>query len=107
MSEALSHSSYRSHGSHAPEDSISQVLPPYFNNNFQVDIDLENDNSTNSDSLSSAASELLTGTFGSNSIDGHLAGGQSSAAITSDISGMHLTIPAAFLMKRKARKGHG
>ncbi|RPA88397.1 hypothetical protein L873DRAFT_1796672, partial [Choiromyces venosus 120613-1] len=74
MSEALSHSSHGSQGSLGPDDSISQVLPPYFWNNFQLDIDLENDDSAHSDTLSSAPSGLLTATLDSNSNASDLTG---------------------------------
>jgi len=92
MSEALSHSSHGSQGSLGHEDSISQVLPQYFTDDFRVDVDLENESSTHSDNLSSAPSGLLTPTFGSNSTEGNIRAGESSATITSDISGMHLNV---------------
>lgn len=104
MSEALSHSSHGSRGSLGPDDSISQVLPQYFTDDFRIDVDPENESSTHSDGLSSAPSGLLTPTFGSNSSEGIIQAGQSSATITGDISGMHLNVPHAFLPKRKARK---
>jgi len=45
MLEAISHISYRSQGSLGPDDSVSQVLPPYFCNNSQLDMEEENDDS--------------------------------------------------------------
>ena len=106
MSEALSHSSHGSPGSLGPDDSISQVLPPYYAEDYRLDTDLENESSTQSDSLSSAPSGLLTTTFASNSLDDNIRAGETSATITGDISGMHLSVPQRFLPKRKARKGH-
>jgi len=108
MSEAPSHSSHGSQGSLGPDDSISQVLPQYFTDDFRLDIDLENESSNQSESLSSAPSGLLTLTYGSDSSEarGNQPGGESSATITGDISGMHLNVPDAFLPKRKARKGY-
>lgn len=108
MSEALSHSSHGSHGPLGPDDSISQVLPQYFSDSFRLDIDLEHESSASSDTLSSAPSGLLTATFASNSITDELplASGESSSALRSEISDMHLSVPAAFLPKRKNRTGH-
>ena len=105
MSKALFYSSHRSQGSLGPEDSISQVLPPYFSDNFRLDIDLENESSTHINSLSLAPSGLLTPTFGPNSSRENLLVRENSTTIAGDISGMHLNVPHAFLPKCKARKG--
>jgi len=106
MSEALSHSSHGSQGSLGPDDSISQVLPQNFTDDFRIEVDAENESSTDSDGLSSAPSGLLTPTFGSNSVGGIIRVGKSSGTITGNIAGMHLNVPHAFLPKRKARKGY-
>ena len=111
MSQAPSHISSGSQGSLCPDDSISQVITPYFDETFRYDLESHNDESTTaSDILSSAPSDLLTTTIGggsrvtSQNYTGQV--GTASAVITSEISGMHLGVPAAFLQKRKARKGH-
>lgn len=106
MSEALSHSSHGSQGSLGPDDSISQVLPQYFTDSFRLDIDLEQESSAPSDTLSSAPSGLLTATFESNSIASNLPIGETSAILRSEISDLHLNVPATFLPKRKSRTGH-
>jgi len=108
MSEAVSHISYGSQGSLGPDDSVSQVLPPYFCNNFQLDMEEENDDSAPSETLSSAPSGLLTATLDSHSISedvGRNASG-SSVVMRTNMSSMNLDVPSVFLPKRKARKGH-
>ena len=111
MSQAPSHISSRSQGSLHPDDSISQVITPYSDGTFRYDLELHNDESTSaSNILSSAPSDLLTTTIGDGSRvtspNYSRLGGTASAVIVSEILGMHLGIPAAFLPKRKARKGH-
>jgi len=56
----------QSQGSLGPADSVSQVLPPYFCNNFPLDIEEENDNSAPSETLSSAPYGFPTATLDSN-----------------------------------------
>jgi hypothetical protein len=110
MSQAPSHISTGSQGSLGPDDSISQVITPYFDPTFRYDLETHNDESTTSDILSSAPSDLLTTTIvdssGATTHNYGGLGGTVSSSITSEISGMHLGVPAAFLHKRKARKGH-
>ena len=100
--------SYGSQGSLGPDDSVSQVLPPYFCDNFQLDIDAENDDSAPSDTLSSAPSGLLTATLDSQSISDNIVVEPASGSVVmrTSMSTMHLDVPSAFLPKRKARKGH-
>jgi len=87
---------------------VSQVLRPYFCNNFPLDIKEENDDSAPSEALSSALSGLLTATLDLNSISEDIARepSGSSVVIRSNMSSMNLDVPSAFLPKRKARKGH-
>jgi len=122
MSEAQSHSSAGSQGSIRPDDSVSQILPPYFTDNsgYRYDLDIDEDQYTASDTLSSAPSDLLTPTLASNTSDSmnppsrlavtRLGTNPStlpgSGLFTGDISAMHLGVPSSFLPKRKARKGH-
>jgi len=108
MSEAVSHISYGSQKSLGPDDSVSQVLPPDFCNNFPLDIEEENDDSAPSETLSSAPSGLLTTTLDSNSISEDIAREPSGSSVVmrSNMSSMNLDVPSAFLPKRKARKGH-
>jgi len=70
MSEAPSHSSTGSQRSLRPDDSISQVIPPYFTDNsgYRYDMEIDEDGSGPSDILSSPPSDLLTPTIGSNSL---------------------------------------
>jgi len=67
MSQALSPILTLSQGSLHPDDSISQVITPYFDQTFGYDLETHNDKSTESDILYSAPSYLLTTT-----IDVHL-----------------------------------
>ena len=108
MLEAVSHISYGSQGSLGPDDSVSQVLPPYFCNNFPLDIQEENDDSAPSETRISAPSGLLTATLDSNSICEDIARDPSGSSVVmrSNMSSMNLHVPSAFLPKRKARKGH-
>jgi len=103
MSQAPSHLSTGSQGSLRPDDSISQVITPYFDQTFHYDLESHNDKSAASDILSSAPSDLLTTTIGKASgitTKNYIGqAGTASASITSEISGMHLGIPAAFLQK--------
>jgi len=104
MSEAVSHISYGSQGSLGPDDSVSQVLPSYFCNNFPLDIEEENDDSAPSETLSSAPSGLLTATLDSNSISEDIAreSSGSSVVMRSNMSRINLDVPSVFLLKRKA-----
>jgi len=108
MSEAVSHISYGSQGSQGPDDSLSQVLPPYFCNNFALDVEEENDDSAPSETLSSAPSGLLTATLDSNSISEDIVREPSGSSVVMrrKMSSMDLDVPSSFRRKRKARKGH-
>lgn len=64
MSKARSHASTGSQGSIFPEDSTSQVITPYFDNGYRYDLESQQNDSTASDILSSAPSDLLTETVG-------------------------------------------
>jgi len=98
MSQVPSHISTGIQSSLLPDDSISQVITPYFDQTFRYNLETHNDESTASDILSSAPSDLLTTTIGhSSSTATHNYGGlrgTASASITSEISGMHLGVPA-------------
>ena len=89
MSQAPSHISTGGQGSLRPDDSISQVITPYFDQTFGYDLESHNDESTASDILSSAPSDLLTITIGDASgiTTQNYSGqaGTASASITSDI----------------------
>jgi len=116
MSEAPSHSSTGSQSSLRPDDSISQVLPPYFTDSsgYRYDMEIDEDGSGPSDILSSAPSDLLTPSIDSNTIQDRLPthhsnpGGNipSVPSFTGGISGIHLAVPASLLPRKKARKGH-
>jgi len=92
-----------SQGSLHPDGSIQQVITPYIEQTFQYDLESHNHESTASHILNSAPSDLLTTTIGDASgittqiYSGHA--GTASASVTSEISSMHLGVPAALIQK--------
>jgi len=122
MSEAQSHSSAGSQGLIHSDDSVCQILPPYFtdSSSYGYDFDIDEDQYTASDTLNSAPSNLLTPTLASNTSDSMNPPSQlavtrlgtnrstlpGSGSFTGDISEMYLGVTSSFLPKRKARKGY-
>jgi len=81
MLKALCQILYGSQGSLGPDDSVSQVLLPYFCDNLQLDIDEENDDSAPSDTLRAVPSGLLTATLDWQSISENIVGGPSGRSV--------------------------
>jgi len=109
MSQAPSRISTGSQGPLCPDDSISQVITPYLDQTFHYYLESHNDESTASHILSSAPLDLLITTISDASgiTLQHYSSqaGTTSASITSQISSIHLSIPA-FLQKPTARHDH-
>jgi len=117
MSEAPSHASAGSQGSLRLDDSISQIMPPYFTDNtgYRYDMDIDDDACAPSEILSSAPPNLLTPTIYTDSAPSRSTSGSQThqfrhnplvPSFPTDISSDCLSVPASFLPQKKSRKGH-